>query len=99
MDVILIPIYNVIDTLLFLYSWVLVFTIILSWLLSFGVVNSHNPFVSTLGVFLFKVTEPLLQPIRKLLPNFGGIDVSPVLLFLAIYFVRDVLSRLVEKII
>ena len=97
MDVIILPIYNVVTILLNLYLWVIIVSVILSWLLSFGVINSHNPFVSNVGHFLFKVTEPVLAPIRKVLPDFGGIDLSPILLILAIYFIQDFLHRLVVK--
>lgn len=97
MDVIIIPLYNVIAILLNLYLWVIIVSVILSWLLAFGVINSHNPFVTNIGHFLFKITEPVLAPIRSMLPNFGGIDIAPILLILIIYFVQDVLHRLMVK--
>ncbi len=97
MDIIIFPLYNVISVLLKLYLWVVIISVILTWLLAFGVVNTHNPFVSNVGNFLFKITEPVLQPIRRILPNLGGIDISPILLIVAIYFLQDVMQRLMDK--
>lgn len=95
MGIILIPLYNLLDFLLWAYFWLLIFSVIMSWLLAFGVVNTSNQFVSTFSEFLFRVTEPVLGPIRRLLPDLGGLDVSPVVMLLAIHFLRDVLQRLV----
>ena len=97
MDIIIIPIYNVISVLLNLYLWAIIISVILSWLLNFGIINTHNPFVSNIGHFLFKITEPALAPIRRIIPNFGGIDIAPILLILSIYFIQDVLHRLMVK--
>lgn len=97
MEIIIFPLYNLISVLLNMYMWAIVISVILSWLLAFGVINTHNPFVSNVGHFLFKITEPALQPIRRMLPGFGGIDVSPILLILVIYFIQDVLHRLMVK--
>jgi YggT family protein len=94
MDIILIPTYSVIDFLLWAFFWVLIFSVIMSWLLAFGVVNTSNQLVSTISDFLFRVTEPVLRPIRRILPDFGGLDLSPLVMLLAIHFIRDVLQRL-----
>lgn len=99
MDVILMPLYGLIDTLLSLYFWIIIMSVVMSWLLAFGVVNTGNQFVSTLSDFLFRVTEPALMPIRRILPNFGGLDLSPFLLLLAIHFLRDLLARLVVHLV
>jgi YggT family protein len=80
-----------IDFLLYLYLIVLFATAILSWLIAFNVVNTRHPIVSTIGEFLYRVTEPALRPIRNLLPNFGPIDVSFIVLFLIIIFLRVVI--------
>ena len=64
---------------------------ILSWLIVFNVVNTRNPAVAMIGEFLYRVTEPLLRPIRNRLPNFGGIDISFIVLILIIYFIQLVL--------
>lgn len=77
-----------IDTLIDIYIWLLIAQAILSWLVAFGVVNRYNRAVSTLGDFLYRVTEPALRPIRNFLPNLGGIDISPVILILLLMFLR-----------
>ena len=61
---------------------------VLSWLLAFGVVNRYNRGVSVIGDFLYRVTEPALRPIRSFLPNFGGVDISPIILILILMFLR-----------
>lgn len=99
MDVILLPLYHLVDTLIYLYIWMLIISVIMSWLLAFGIINTYNQLVSTVSDFLFRITEPALQSIRKILPNLGGIDLSPVVLILGLYFIREVLGRLVIKIV
>jgi YggT family protein len=79
-----------IDFLLYLYLIVLFATAILSWLIAFNVVNTRHPIVSMIGEFLYRVTEPALRPIRNFLPNFGPIDISFIVLFLIIIFLRVV---------
>ena len=74
-----------------LYMYVVIFSVILSWLLSFGVVNYHNPFVRSLADALHAVTEPALRPIRRLMPNLGAIDISPVILLVGCIGIRDFL--------
>ena len=76
-----------------LYIWLLIASAILSWLIAFNVVNTHNQVVATIGEFLYRITEPLLRPIRSVLPNLGGIDVSPVILILLILFLENVIIR------
>ena len=71
-----------VDTLIDIYIWLLIAQAVLSWLLAFGVVNRYNRGVAVIGDFLYRVTEPALRPIRSFLPNFGGIDISPVILIL-----------------
>ena len=71
-----------------LYSWVIIISAILSWLVAFNVVNPHNQVVNTIGRALYGLTEPLLQPIRRYMPDLGGVDISPVVLLIAIYAVR-----------
>jgi YggT family protein len=75
-----------INTIIDIYVWLLIAQAILSWLLAFGVINRYNRTVSVIGDFLYRVTEPALRPIRRMLPNFGGIDISPVILILICYF-------------
>ncbi len=79
------------------YIWVIIFGAIMSWLLMFGVVNGHNPFVRSIWQAMQAVTEPLLGPIRRLLPNLGSVDISPVVLCFGCIFVRDVLLANIAK--
>ncbi|MBX9847221.1 MAG: YggT family protein [Xanthobacteraceae bacterium] len=76
-----------------IYIWLLIVAAILSWLVAFNVVNSRNQFVAMVGDFLYRITEPVLRPIRNVLPNLGGIDVSPVVLILIIILIKDIIGR------
>jgi YggT family protein len=80
---------NLLNTVITIYIWLLIASVVLSWLIAFNVVNTGNHFVYQIRDFLHRITEPLLRPIRNLLPNLGGIDISPIVLILALYFVRD----------
>jgi YggT family protein len=78
-----------------IYIWLLIAAAVLSWLIAFNVVNTRNQVVSMVGEFLFRITEPVLRPIRSILPNLGGIDVSPVILILLIILIKDIIVRYV----
>jgi YggT family protein len=82
---------DVIVMLLNLYIYLLVAAAILSWLIAFNVVNTRNQLVSMIAEFLYRITEPVLRPIRNLVPGFGGIDVSPVILILIIILIERVI--------
>ncbi len=82
----------VVDLALQLYVWIVIAMAIFSWLVAFNVVNTRNHVVAMIGDFLYRITEPALRPIRNLLPNLGGIDISPVILFLIIVFIRYVIA-------
>jgi YggT family protein len=84
---------DVILLILQIYVWILIAAAILSWLVAFNVVNTRNHFVASIGEFLFRITEPALRPIRNILPNLGGIDISPVILILIIFFIQNVIMR------
>jgi YggT family protein len=84
---------DVILIVLDLYIWLLIAAAVLSWLVAFNVVNARNQFVAMVGDFLFRITEPVLRPIRNMLPSLGGIDVSPVVLILIIILIKDVIVR------
>lgn len=79
------------DTVINLYIWCLIISAILSWLVAFNVVNTQNRIVYLVGDFLYRVTEPALAPIRRFLPNLGGIDVSPIVLILLLLFIQSLL--------
>ena len=83
----------VILLLLDLYIWLLIASAILSWLIAFNVINARNQFVHMVGDFLWKITEPVLRPIRSIMPNLGGIDISPVILILLIILLKDIIVR------
>ena len=72
-----------------IYWWILIAAAIFSWLYAFNVVNPRNQFVGSVGNALFRITEPALRPIRRLLPDLGGIDISPIILLLIIFFLRQ----------
>jgi YggT family protein len=79
-----------ISYLLTLYIYVLFAAVVMSWLIAFNVVNPRNRFVAMAAEFLFRITEPVLRPIRNRLPNLGGIDISPLIVILIIFFIQAV---------
>jgi len=72
-----------------IYWWLIIASAVFSWLYAFNVVNPRNQFVGTVGNALFRITEPALRPIRSILPDLGGIDISPIVLLLILFFVRQ----------
>ncbi len=72
-----------------IYWWILIASAIFSWLYAFNVVNPRNQVVGMIGNFLYKATEPVLRPIRNFLPDLGGIDISPIIVLLIIFFIRQ----------
>ncbi len=85
-------IFLILNMALNLYWYVIIGSAIFSWLYAFNVINSRNQFVSQLGMFFYNVTEPALRPIRRFLPNLGGIDLSPIVLLLIIIFIQAILN-------
>lgn len=94
MDVILGPLIWLIVTVIDLYVWVVIASVVLSWLTAFRVINTHNRFVYMVGEFVYRLTEPALRPIRGILPNMGGLDLSPLVLLLGLVFLKQVVIRL-----
>jgi YggT family protein len=80
---------NLINTVVTLYIYVLIASVVMSWLVNFNVINTRNRFVYVVGDFLYRATEPALRPIRRFVPNLGGIDISPVILIILLWFLRD----------
>ena len=78
-----------------LYVWLLIASAILSWLIAFNVVNTRNQFVSAVAEFLYRITEPVLGPIRRRLPNFGGLDISPIIAFFVLWLIQLYLAEYV----
>ncbi|MGF9694865.1 MULTISPECIES: YggT family protein [unclassified Rhizobium] len=91
METWMLALFQTIDLALNLYTWVLIISAIFSWLYAFNVINSSNQFVNSIGRMLFNLTEPALRPIRRILPDLGGIDISPVILLLIIFFIRSLM--------
>ena len=85
--------FGLIDLVLNLYMWCFILSAVLSWLIAFNVINTHNRFIYTIGDTLYRLTEPILRPIRKFLPNLGGIDFSPVIAILVLIFLKDGVMR------
>lgn len=81
------PFLWLIDTLIWLYIYLLIAMAVLSWLIAFNVVNTRNNIVASIGNLLYQLTEPVLRPIRSMLPNLGGIDISPVILIIGLLFI------------
>ncbi|MFZ5783283.1 MAG: YggT family protein [Pseudomonadota bacterium] len=82
---------KLIDEIISIYTWVVIGSAIMSWLVAFGVVNVRNQFIRVIVDLLYRLTEPVLRPIRRVLPNLGGVDISPVVLLLGLFFLRDLL--------
>ena len=85
------PFLWLVQTLITLYIWILIAAAVLSWLVAFNVVNPYNQIVRAIGDALYRLTEPALRPIRNLLPNLGGLDISPVILILLLLFIERLL--------
>lgn len=85
------PFIELIAAIADLYWWVLMFWIILSWLTSFGVINRFNPVVAKASEVLHKLTNPVLRRIRPYMPELGGVDLSPVVVLLGLWFIKRVL--------
>ena len=92
--IILGPLLSILNIAIDLYIWAVIISAILSWLVQFGIVNTGNQFVSMIGEFLWRLTEPALRPIRRFVPNLGGMDISPVVLILALIFLQMVIGNI-----
>ena len=99
MNTVLIPLLQVIDIALDLYVWAIIISVILSWLVAFNIINTYNHFVSMVMSSLGQLIEPALRRIRRFLPIFGGLDLSPIALILAIMFVQMVIQRLIISLV
>ncbi len=88
----LFSIFQVFDLLLRVLSYIIIAQAILSWLVAFNVINTHNDFMRSFLNALDRITEPLYRPIRRILPDFGGIDFSPIVVLLLIYIARILLA-------
>ena len=84
-----------IDKVIDIYTWIVIASAIMSWLVAFGVLNVRNQFIRMVVDLLYRLTEPLLRPIRRFLPNLGGVDISPIILLLGLYFLESLLHEYV----
>ncbi|PBB15437.1 hypothetical protein CK231_06930 [Mesorhizobium loti] len=82
-----------------LYWWIIIASAIFSWLYAFNVVISRNQFVGSIGNMLYRLTEPALRPIRRFMPDLGGIDISPIILLLILFFVRQFILTTVAPLV
>jgi YggT family protein len=97
MDLIVSSLIQVILIAINIYIWLIIASAVLSWLVAFNVVNTSNRVVYMIGDFLFRVTEPALRPIRRVLPDLGPVDISPIVLLLALFFLQSVLGGLLVR--
>ena len=88
------PLLMVLRIALDLYMWCIILGVVSTWLFRFGVLNAYNPRVYAISQFLHRISEPLLGPIRRFLPSIGGIDLSPVVGLLLLYFLKQLLENL-----
>jgi YggT family protein len=84
---------EVILMVLDIYRWVVIAMIIASWLIAFNIVNTRNEFVNQVWRILNQLTEPVLRPIRRVMPKFSGLDLSPIVLFIIIFFIQQLIVR------
>jgi YggT family protein len=87
-------IFDILIEILSLYRWAVILAAVFSVLVSFSVLDTRNRFVWAIGDFLYRITEPALRPIRNILPSFGNMDLSPIVLIFAIYALQAILARI-----
>ena len=97
MEVILGPFLRVVLIAIDLYMWIVVIGVVLSWLVAFNVINTSNKFVYMIGDFCHRATEPILGPIRRRLPNLGGLDISPLVVILGLVWIEFMINDLINK--
>jgi len=89
------PLIELVVIVIDLYKWIVIAQVIMSWLVAFGVINTYNRAVAQIGEVLYRLTEPALRPIRRLLPDLGGIDISPIILLLLLWLIeREIVEYL-----
>lgn len=94
----LLSLFTIADVLLQVLMWIIIAQAILSWLVVFNVINTHSDFVRSVLHALDRLTAPLYRPIRRIMPDFGGIDFSPIVVLLLIYMIRILLSGIATDI-
>lgn len=89
----MIALLQTLSMLLSLVWWVFLIMIIMSWLISFNVINTRNQFVASVWRILNQITEPILRPIRRIVPSVGGLDLSPIIVFVIIFFLQSFIAN------
>ena len=95
----MIAIFYLLLQMLKLYSYVVIANVVISWLIAFNVLNTQNRFVYSILEFTYKLTDPILNRIRRILPNLGAFDISPIILLLLIWFIEMCMKLYVAPII
>lgn len=90
----LVPLIEVVIAMINIYWWIVIIAAVFSWLMAFGIIDTRNHVVRMVANFLYRATEPALRPIQSVLPNFGGIDISPVVVLLILWFIEMELRQL-----
>lgn len=98
MDVVLVNLLKVLIVALDIYQWIVIVNVVFSWLVAFNIINTSNQFVNMVMDFTYRLTDPLYRRIRQLLPNLGGIDLSPVIVLLGIFLLRGILVDLIYRV-
>ena len=99
MSQLLLNILSFVSLILSIYIYVIIAYAVMSWLVAFNVVNTRHDFVRSVLDLLYRITEPALRPIRNILPNLGGIDISPIILWLIILFIQHVILPFIASLI
>jgi YggT family protein len=94
MHVVLNPLFEIVDIVIYIYIRILLVAVVMSWLVQFNIINTRNRVVYMVMDALHRLTDPVLRPIRRILPDMGGLDISPVVLMLILYFIQRVLGEL-----
>jgi len=87
-------IFILLDSIITIYLWIIIINAILSWLVAFNILNTHNRFVFSVLVATYKLTDPALNKIRRFIPTFGSIDISPLVLILLLMFLRNIIFEI-----
>ena len=95
----MIALLQTISMVLTLVWWVFLIMIIMSWLISFNVINTRNQFVASLWRIINQITEPILRPIRRVVPPVGGLDLSPIIVFVILFFLQSFIANDLPRIL
>ena len=87
-------IFILLDSLITIYLWIIIINAVLSWLVAFNILNTQNRFVFSILEATYKITDPALNKIRRFIPTFGSIDISPVVLILILMFLRNIIFEI-----